>query len=182
MIANDPDPTNSSYHEQPFSFFRTNIIIACSMLFLVMLMITDTFILPALKVYEVVENGTTSRTRKKRVSYYLQMESKRRYHVTKEVYHGIAIGERCIIDRTLLFRRPIKIAWCKNNNGHVWYYVHEIGALNKHFIVFLLLGYLIIWPLGVITGIINPDASTNPYTKYLHLAATVVSFIYYCCS
>jgi hypothetical protein len=106
-------------------------VFAAITIFLVCLMIFDSFVLPPILRHEVLKDGNTIvvegyRNRGSR-GYKLVTESGHRYFVPLRPYGAIGIGQQFQIAISRIFHRPLKVYWAETDNQS---YATSIGLFN----------------------------------------------------
>lgn len=143
---------------------------------------SDTFLLPKTKMMEVLDNGTTERTRtsssKGYHSYYFLTTAGNKYHVPEYLYNAVLIGDTFQVHKSLLFRKPVQLSWCRKDGRC---YTFDIGVINSNYIGYGVMGYLIIYPLLVLLGIvkITPNKKTNVYICFTVALGTLIFYLVY---
>ena len=122
--------------EERIASFETNIrksdkLLAILVFVLIVLMLTDSFILPPRWTTEVLKDGHIEHTRTDVTdgydTYLLISESGHHFLVPSRPYGIIGLGQTFLISRSRIFNRPLKIAWTEEDDK--WYALN-IGILN----------------------------------------------------
>ncbi|AXY72897.1 hypothetical protein D3H65_02455 [Paraflavitalea soli] len=120
------------------------------------IMITsDNFLLPKHQQMEVLDNGTTSRTRTEVdswLTYFFLTKAGNKYKVPEYLYNAVLIGDTFQIQKTLLCRRPARLSWCEKEGRC---YISDIGTINGNYWGYGVMAYLIIHSLLMTLGIIK---------------------------
>ena len=132
---------------------------------------------------EILDNGTTEKTRTKATSsyrsYYFLTKAGNKYHVPESLYNAVLIGDSFYIYKTLIFRKPVRLSWCEEDSRC---YIMAIGVINGNYFGYGVMGYLIIYPLLVILGLLRIATSgkqTNVFFCFAISLGTLAFYLFY---
>lgn len=141
---------------------------------------SDNFIFPQHEKTEVLDNGTTERTRTKVTrsydSYYFLTKAGNKYHVPEYLYNAVLIGDTFQIHKTLIFRKPVRLSWC-NTDGRC--YTIDIGTINGNYLGYGVMAYLIIYPLLVLLGVLKFTTSGKQADVYMCFTVALGTLLFY---
>jgi hypothetical protein len=158
---------------------KTYRLISLGVLFIGLLLISDTFLLPLKEIVEIKADGHISRSRTSvhhsYTTYFIISESNHTYNVTEDIWAGTTIGKPFVIFRSFIFHKPVKLSWCEEDNC----YIQNIGTMNKTIFSYLTLAFLVAWPLLHFLKLVNTTGKKYGTWNYLAPILAAATFVFY---
>ena len=159
---------------------NTDKLLAKVVFVLILLMLTDSFLLNPRWTAEVLKDGNIERTHT-RVSggydtYLLIAESGHHFLVPSRAYNIIGIGQTFFIARSRIFNRPLRILWTEDDDKA---YSMKIGILNTiEIITFIALGLSSLAAAHFLLRRNRPQRGIT-LRMYAGLGITIILFLMY---
>jgi hypothetical protein len=158
---------------------KTYRLISWGVLFIGLLLISDTFLLPLKQVVEIKADGhlVTTRTRGHHsyLTYFIISESNHTYNVTEDMWAGITMGNPFTAYRSFIFNKPVKISWCEESGC----YIQPMGTMNKTWFSYFTLAFLVAWPLLHFLKLVNTTSKKYDTWNYLAPILAAATFVFY---
>ena len=158
---------------------KTYRLISWGVLFIGLLLIADTFLLPQKQIIEIKSDGHTAigRTcvRHPHTTYFITSESNHTYNVTEEIWAGTTISEPFTIYRSFIFHKPLKLLW-REESGR---YIQPINNMNKTWFSYLIVAFLVAWPLLHFLKLVNTTSKKYDTLNYLAPILAIITFVFY---
>lgn len=158
---------------------KTYRLISWSVLFIGLLLIADTFLLPQKQIIEIKSDGYTARSRTSahhsHTTYFIISESNYTYRVTEDIWAGTTIGNPFTIYRSFIFHKPLKLSWREESGS----YIQPIGNMNQSWLSYIILTFLVAWPLLHLLNLVNTTSKKYDTWNYLAPILAILHFVFY---
>lgn len=158
---------------------KTYRLISWGVLFIGLLLIADTFLLPQKQIVEIKSDGHIARSRTSvhhsYTTYFIVSESNHTYNVTEDIWAGTTIGKPFTIYRSFIFHKPVKLLWCEESSC----YSQPIGTMNSTWLSYLTLAFLVAWPLLHFLKLVNITGKKYETWNYLAPILAAATFVFY---
>ena len=158
---------------------KTYRLISWGVLFIGLLLIADTFLLPQKQIIEIKSDGHTAISRTSahhpHTIYFITSESNHTYNVTEDIWAGTTIGEPFTIYRSFIFHKPLKLLWREESGC----YIQPINNMNKTWFSYSILAFLVAWPLLYFLKLVNTTSKKYDTLNYLAPVLAIIMFVFY---
>lgn len=159
---------------------KIRIVLAVINIVVMLVLITDTFLLPVKEEYRILKDKDSEKTRDTRSSYMTYLltdEQEKEYNVPRDFYLVLDLGEKFIISKTMLFGKAIFINYKLNIPSDQ----AKIGVINGSwfgtlipFLIILVSLLLLFYP-----KLFKPEIKANQTTIIISSFTAVALFFYF---
>ena len=149
-------------------------------LFLILFIILDSYLLPTSELVEkksraYIERTNSSVTRSHE-TYFFVSETNHHYKVPENVFGKVSEGEPFSIRQSFLLNKPLKISWCKDDHC----YIQPMGTMNTTHLSTILFGLLSLFALiCILLYFSKADNKISSHWKFVAFGLTLGLFLFY---